>query len=735
VSNVKPSRPDLETRPIEVAIVGGGCAAIATAFELTRPELKSRYRVTVYQVGWRLGGKGASGRGPAGRIEEHGLHLWMGFYENAFRLTRECYRELGRAPGSCPIVDWQDAFYPAPHAGLTDQSASGAWSIWTALLPPGGGLPGDPGRKAQQWTVADYIVRSLSLIGALLERLAGSAPSPASQPGGRSPSLLEGSPDAIVSRLVAILGQLGPLASSAGILEATRLLQVLLGMMPADASGRLRVFYERIQDFYRAIEVAARQQLRAVTSTNDELRRVWEIADILLAVVRGSLSEGLIVSPNGFDAIDDEDCRSWLRKHGASEESLNGAFVRGLHDLALAYENGDPGRMEFSAGQGLRGSFRAFFNYRGSFFWKMRAGMGDVVFAPFYEVLKRRGVRFEFFHRLRDVRLADSPVAPGTLPHVEALEFDVQADTVGGRSYEPLVDVRGLPCWPSQPDWRQLVDGLRLSKRGVDFEAHGDRHRVRRTTLRVATDFDFAVLAVGGGAVPHVCRALIEREPRWQAMVAHLKTVPTQAFQIWMNQDMSELGWSGPALSSLSAFVHPFGTWADMTQLVPLEDWPTPPRSIAYFCGVLEPGRDLEADAQRARVRDAAVRFLNHDVVKLWPRGQRPSGRFRWDLLVDPVKGHNGRPPRRANEGRFASQFWTANVNPSDRYVQSTPGSAKHRISPLDQHFDNLTVAGDWTNTGLNIGCVEAAFMSGRLAAHALARFPALEDIAGFDHP
>ena len=28
------------------------------------------------------------GGGVADRIEEHGLHLWMGFYENAFRLMR-----------------------------------------------------------------------------------------------------------------------------------------------------------------------------------------------------------------------------------------------------------------------------------------------------------------------------------------------------------------------------------------------------------------------------------------------------------------------------------------------------------------------------------------------------------------------------------------------------------------------------------------------------------------------
>ena len=76
-----------------------------------------------------------------------------------------------------------------------------------------------------------------------------------------------------------------------------------------------------------------------------------------------------------------------------------------------------------------------------------------------------------------------------------------------------------------------------------------------------------------------------------------------------------------------------------------------------------------------------------------------------------------------------------ANVNPSDRYVLTLPGSSRYRISPLDDSYDNLTVAGDWTDCGLNEGCVESAVMSGRLAAHALSRAPALADITGFDHP
>ena len=97
--------------PIRVAIVGSGCASVTTAFELTRPEHAGKYQVTIYQMGWRMGGKGASGRGPSGRIEEHGLHVWLGFYENAFRLMRECYAELGRDPATCPLATWRDASF------------------------------------------------------------------------------------------------------------------------------------------------------------------------------------------------------------------------------------------------------------------------------------------------------------------------------------------------------------------------------------------------------------------------------------------------------------------------------------------------------------------------------------------------------------------------------------------------------------------------------------------------
>ena len=106
-------------------------------------------------------------------------------------------------------------------------------------------------------------------------------------------------------------------------------------------------------------------------------------------------------------------------------------------------------------------------------------------------------------------------------------------------------------------------------------------------------------------------------------------------------------------------------------------------------------------------------------------RATRSGRRAQADGAAGPPEG----------EARFATQYWTANVNPSDRYVLALPGSLKHRISPLDNSYDNLTIAGDWTDCGFNEGCVEAAIMSGRLAAHAISQFPPLEDIIGYDHP
>lgn len=723
-------------KKIEVAVIGGGCASIAAAFELTRPEQGGKYHVTVYQQGWRLGGKGASGRGLANRIEEHGLHVWLGCYDNAFRLLRECYAELSGDGRQRRFADWRDAFFPDPYLGMADRSRDGGWTNWTALFPPTIGLPGDPLDKNNPFTMRSYLGRTIELLRTLLfgvetqvvRRQNPAGPGSETGPAGEQSS-------GTISDSIAALARAGAITGAAALIEA-------IGLVESTLRSASEVPESRLLRLLEMSAAAARNSLEDFIECDDENRYKWEIIDIVLATLVGTLKFGLLSDPRGFDAIDDYECRDWLRINGASERALNSAYLRGLYDLGMAYENGDPERPRISAGQALRASVRLFFGYRGALFWKMRAGMGDVVFAPFYEALSKRGVSFKFFHRLTNVKLAGATdLGSGEKPYVAGLEFDLQATVRGGKDYRPLIEVGGAQCWPSEPNYDQLDDDKRLKAEGRKFESHWDRRKVATKTLRVVEDFDFVVLGVSIGVIPEVCRELVGSDPRWRNMVANVKTVATQAFQIWLNADLQSLGWEAPPVT-LSGFVKPFDTWADMTQVIPAESWRAPPRTVAYFCSALgDPPESVDLSdpgypsARREDVRRSAIAFLNSDIRYLWPNSVSAAGGFRWDLLVDPAEDAEAARPLSADEPRFNSQFWTANVNPSDRYVLALPGSAKHRISPLDCTYDNLTIAGDWTECGFNEGCVEAAFMSGRLAANAIAGAPMLEDIAAYDHP
>jgi hypothetical protein len=169
----------------------------------------------------------------------------------------------------------------------------------------------------------------------------------------------------------------------------------------------------------------------------------------------------------------------------------------------------------------------------------------------------------------------------------------------------------------------------------------------------------------------------------------------------------------------VSAYESPFNTWASMPQLIEVEQWPDHdrPGSIAYFCGALQaawpPGGPADAylAEHRERVRANAVDLVERHLAHLLP-GTSAGGSFRWELLCG-RNGHTGR-------GAIDTQLCLANVDPSDRYVQCSPGSDAHRLRADESGYDNLVLAGDWTDNGLNAGCIEAAVVSGLQAANAI---------------
>jgi uncharacterized protein with NAD-binding domain and iron-sulfur cluster len=386
-----------------------------------------------------------------------------------------------------------------------------------------------------------------------------------------------------------------------------------------------------------------------------------------------------------------------------------------MYDLVFAYEGGDPRRPRFAAGLGLFLAGKLFFEYRGSIFWRMQAGSGDVVFAPLYQALRARGVRFAFLHRVDRLHVSADGAA------IDAVSLGRQARLADGRAeYEPLVRVKGLPCFPSAPLVEQLAGDVR-----PDLEsAWADRSAEEEVVLRAGEDFDELVLATSLGMVAHVGGELLERSPRWRDMVDHVATVPTQALQLWLRRGESALGWRHPG-ATVSAYLAPFETYAAMSHLIDCEDWTDGlrPEAIAYFCSVLPAGAAADPQAAERLVRANAVEQLTRFAEHVWPQAVRPDGGFRWDLLCD--------GGGRVGEERLDGQFWTANVDPSDQYVQSLPGTGAHRLRADRSGFAHLFLAGDWIDCGLNAGCIEAAVMAGMQAANAVRGLPLTDGISG----
>jgi uncharacterized protein with NAD-binding domain and iron-sulfur cluster len=369
------------------------------------------------------------------------------------------------------------------------------------------------------------------------------------------------------------------------------------------------------------------------------------------------------------------------------------------------------------------------FAYRGAVMYRMQAGMGDAVFAPLYEVLARRGVRFAFFHRVEDI------AADGD--GVSAVRLAVQADVPGG-DYRPLVTVKGLPCWPAAPDYNQLApaQAALLRDHAVDLESWwSDWPTLYRQAFGQALpermllrgrDFDHVVLGLPVGMLPLVAPGLLAASPSLASSAAALRSVVTQACQVWLNRDTQALGWSTlPAGEEpiLTAFSQPYDTWAAMSQVLPGEDWPQAslPASVQYFCGAmalsgLPPRSDTGFPARAAAQAKAnATGLLGQRIGALWK--EAGSG-FPWQWLVDPL-GADG-------PARMDRQYWRANVDPSERYVLSVAGSSARRLASIGTGLPNLFLAGDWLRTGIDSGCVEAAVMGGMQAARAIGGYPAV---------
>jgi uncharacterized protein with NAD-binding domain and iron-sulfur cluster len=692
-----------------VAVLGGGVGSVATAFELTAtPELRQRFDVTVYQLGWRLGGKGASGRnlGEGGRIEEHGLHIWFGFYDNAFRLMREAYEELARPPDA-PLATLRDAFHGCDQVVLYDRQGDG-WHASTLNAPRNFDRPGVPRPLPSFWEIAATATRwalgRWSMLRASRPEL-----DVREAPGRFTPAWFSD-----------VAGDIAADLLHAELVGAEHLL-VLAERLAGIRARHTEVAYAKHaahQGFLVRLLTGFRDWLwiHVVAERCDDdpdLRLFFTIFDTIATTAAGIVRDGVL--ERGFDAINDQEWCAWLARHGAHQVTLGrnpaerSPLLRSVYDVAFGYLDGEIEKANVAAGTAINDLLRLLFSYRGSLMYKMQAGMGDTVFAPLYEVLRARGVRFRFFSAVTNLGLSVDGQT------VDSIDVVPQVELAAG-DYEPLVPVNDLPCWPSEPLWEQLDDGEALRKAGVDFEAEMDPLKRGASRLRRGADFDQVVLGIPVGALPPICSELIESNERFRRMIETSATVQTQAFQVWLREPTASLGWAHDPNSVAGCYVEPLDTYCDMSHLLPREAWPQDAgvRSIGYFCGVLDDRSGETETEANERAKANAIEFLSKDIGTLWP-GAVTGGQgspLRWDLLVDAND--------RRGTARFDAQYWRANVSLSERYVLTPAGSVEHRLRSDESGFENLVLAGDWTKNGVDGGCVEAAVVSGMQAARRL---------------
>jgi uncharacterized protein with NAD-binding domain and iron-sulfur cluster len=682
-----------EEAPRRVAVLGGGVGGVVTAFALTNTEeLRSRFSVTLYQRGWRLGGKGASGRNAdiGQRIEEHGLHIWFGFYDNAFRLMRECYEELGRPPGT-PLATLEDAFHPASVTVLFDKQGN-EWVSHEQRTPSNPLQPGESLDMPSFWKIVEQG------IGMLAWRHAEVAGNP-------TPSKAPGCMPKLLSDVWHFLRPVERLA-----VDASRVIAKLAGELER-APHHEGLLCRLLEDLRHVVWVELSEPRVA---SDPDVRFYWTSVDMFVSIMLGILRDGVL--DDGFDAINDVEFSAWLARHGASAltigilPEMRAPVLRGSYDAAFAFEAGQLTQATVAAGTAVHIMLRWLFTYHGAFYYKMCSGMGDTVFAPYYEVLRRRGVDIQFFHWATRLGVDGDAMRISEIDVVPQVDLTVDA-------YEPLVDVAGLPCWPNEPVWCQLKDGEKLKSDHVDFDTTSNPLNQTTKTLRVGEDFDDVVLAIPVGALPAICDELIKdaRNPKFRTMIESSRTVATQAFQLWLREDSEHLGWKAGMWSISGTYVEPLDTYSDMTQVLTTETWPSDSevKSIAYMCGVLDDREGETAEQSAARAKENAFEYVRTNTGAIWPKAVGPDGALPYDLLAvidDKIQG----------KARFDAQYFRANVDTSERYVLSPPSLISHRLAADESGYDNLFLAGDWTRNGLDAGCVEAATMSGLQAARAL---------------
>ena len=631
----------------KIAILGGGMGALTTALELTAtPELRAKHDITIWQMGWRLGGKCATGRDAQGRILEHGLHFWFGCYDNAWAMLRDVYEEWDR-PADCPYRTGFDAF-----------DAQDFTPLWTELRP------NDWGFYNITWPTNDDV---------------------------RGNGSVNLSFRGMLSQLASLLRQILNASDHDSTEEEETLRTVSAELDNGDPGHDLHARLKQMEAHFAPGDANA-VPLKGL---------FHDVLAVGFAFLRGAMWD-IVIRGNSLDDLNMIEFRDWLISHGADVEMVtHSSVVRAIYDCCFWYVDGNHSAPSCGTGTALRVILRICTTYKESVMFTLKAGMGEAVVAPIYDVLKARGVTFNFFHKAEHLHLSDdgTQIAKITLARQAEMRDTYTATTV----------IRGIPTWPAEPYWDQIEDGDALRDAGVNFESHwSPPYPTTPVTLHHGTDFDDVVLGISLGALkrlnseePSIVQDLLDRDGDFARMISGTGIVPTLAAQVWLPQSTQELGWRHRPATV--AGPEPWDIWADMSQTLPAEGLHS--GSVHYLCGAYNTTlyrAPAHTNAQAEALEEVTASF--HDWLAAW--------------------GHEAWPNRTPGPIPPEALYIRANIDPAECTVGAAAGEVALRLKVDESGVANLTLAGCYTRTGLNTTCVEGAVMSGKQASRAICGSP-----------
>ena len=635
----------------KVAILGGGFASCTTALYLTsQPRWKEHYDVTIYQVGWRLGGKAASGRNKkyGYRIEDVFDHVWAANYFNARKMMKEVYEELNRTD-DVPLSKYEEALVP---------------KNWLS------GYSSDiENVKEEDCLQIKHLFQKLLKF----------------------------------------------------ITETTKeLLNIYINL---EISENINVMGQDFWKLLNSIKIPTGKH-----ASKDELKQVkLTLLDLAVTVAKGIVKDGLL--EYGFDIINNQDLRQWLHKHGAMKDAVNSYMVHMQYKLFYAYRNVNISEPDMEAGTSLKVYLTWYLCYNGIQVLDIKAGGGDVAFAPIYQVLKERGVKFKFFHRVKDLLLH-----PSDKSLVEQIKLTKQVDLVNS-DYSPLIDVKGLPSWPNEPKYEEIdkEQAYILQENNIDLESFWTdwpmiyqkkfHQPLPEITLKRGVDFDIVVFGISVASLPFLCSQLLEASPSLRSTHQHVGTTASQITVVWFDISaqkyitpeyfMKELKFefSDPMIYARRQITK-FENWERIGQNAQFSIWLTAMQNIEDIPSNSE-HNFLYRNKENAK-KYALYQFEN-SFQTLLPELYN-NGEFNWTVLTD--------PENRVGMARFDAQYWRSNINPSDRYTQILTNTSQYRITTDGAGFDNVYFTGDWIQNGFNIGSIEGAVTAGMLTCRAISRYP-----------